>query len=71
MAVAGEAVRLQELSGALGDLGSFIPYTVNLANKGFVDFGAALVMAGLYNTPATKQTMKSSLFARARFCSWP
>jgi MFS superfamily sulfate permease-like transporter len=42
-------VRLQELSGALGDLGSFIPYTVNLANKGFVDFGAALVMAGLYN----------------------
>jgi hypothetical protein len=25
-----------------------------------VDFGAALVMAGLYNTPATKKTMKSS-----------
>ena len=42
-------VRLQELSGALGDLGSFIPFTVNLANKGFVDFGAALVMGGVYN----------------------
>ena len=42
-------VRIQEISGSLGDLGSFIPYTVNLANHGFVDFGAALVMAGMYN----------------------
>ena len=42
---------LAELSGALGDLGTFLPLTVNLAARPAcgIDFGAALLMAGVCN----------------------
>jgi hypothetical protein len=41
--------RLSEFSGALGDLGSFIPLISYIAAKKGIDFGAALVWGGVYN----------------------
>ena len=42
---------LPELSGALGDIGTFLPLTVNLAARPEcgIDFGAALLMSGVHN----------------------
>ena len=40
---------LNELSGSLGDLGTFLPLTVGLAQKVGLDFGTALIFTGIYN----------------------
>ena len=47
--LASSTFRWQELSGALGDLGTFIPLTTYLAATGSLNFGSALICAGLYN----------------------
>jgi len=40
---------LQEASGALGDLGTFLPLVVGLAAQNQLDFATALFFAGLFN----------------------
>mmetsp|Transcript_48421 Transcript_48421/g.125610 ORF Transcript_48421/g.125610 Transcript_48421/m.125610 type:complete len:542 (-) Transcript_48421:66-1691(-) len=39
----------QELSGSLGDLGTFLPIILNLAATGQIDLAATFVWAGIYN----------------------
>eukprot|EP00658_Telonema_sp_P-2_P017130 TRINITY_DN16631_c0_g1_i1.p1 TRINITY_DN16631_c0_g1~~TRINITY_DN16631_c0_g1_i1.p1 ORF type:complete len:450 (-),score=58.67 TRINITY_DN16631_c0_g1_i1:185-1534(-) len=48
-ALARVGLRLQELSGGLGDLGTFLPLTTYLAATHGIHFGAALVWAGVFN----------------------
>lgn len=40
---------LSELSGALGDLGTFLPLTLALALQNAIDLPATLVTSGLFN----------------------
>ena len=40
---------LSELSGALGDLGTFLPLTLALALHNAIDLPATLVTSGLFN----------------------
>lgn len=40
---------VHELSGAMGDLGTFLPLTTVLAHMGSVNFGIAMFFAGIYN----------------------
>ena len=40
---------LHELSGAFGDLGTFLPLAVGMASVSGIDFGAVLVVSGLMN----------------------
>lgn len=40
---------LLEVSGAMGDLGTFLPLTVALVSKIQLDFGTTLILTGLYN----------------------
>lgn len=43
-----ENVILTEISGAFGDLGTFIPLTVALAEAGCIDFAAVLFYSGTF-----------------------
>ena len=38
-----------EVSGALGDLGTFLPLLLGMASQNGLDFGASLLFAGLFN----------------------
>ncbi|KAK0638728.1 hypothetical protein B0T16DRAFT_421679 [Cercophora newfieldiana] len=38
-----------EISGALGDLGTFLPITLALARRGSIDLASTLVTSGLFN----------------------
>ena len=40
---------VQELSGSLGDLGTFLPLTVALAQEVQLDIGITLICTGIYN----------------------
>ena len=42
-------IRLQELSGGFGDLGTFITLITIVASKGLVNFGTALLFSGIFN----------------------
>lgn len=46
---ARRAVTLGECSGALGDLGTFLPLTLGLTQVTGLDFGTTLLFTGLYN----------------------
>ena len=45
----GCRLSLLEVSGSLGDLGTFIPLLVGMANQGSIDFASALFWAGAFN----------------------
>jgi len=61
------SMSLSELSGSLGDLGTFLPLLLSLATFGAVEFGAALFWAGwmnlvtgfLWDSPMPVQPMKT------------
>jgi hypothetical protein len=42
-------LRLQELSGSFGDIGTFLTLITIVASKGIVDFGTALLFNGIFN----------------------
>lgn len=44
-----ENITVAEFSGAFGDLGTFIPLTVALAEAGCIDFAAVLLYSGVLN----------------------
>lgn len=44
-----KTLSLQEISGSLGDLGTFLPLTLGLAVKCDLDLGTTLIFTGLYN----------------------
>eukprot|EP00741_Cyanophora_paradoxa_P006287 tig00000989_g6095.t1 len=42
-------LNLAEISGSLGDLGTFIPLVLAMSKQNGLDFGASLLLAGIYN----------------------
>ncbi len=42
-------INLSEISGAFGDIGSFLSYTVPLSIKGIINFPSVLLWSGLFN----------------------
>jgi hypothetical protein len=44
---------LSEVSGALGDLGTFLPLVIYISSGGALDFGTVMIFHGLYNLLTT------------------
>ncbi|GIM04413.1 hypothetical protein Vretimale_8998, partial [Volvox reticuliferus] len=47
--MAYEQLTWSEVSGSLGDLGTFLPLLIGLSQKMDLDFGTTLIVTGLYN----------------------
>jgi hypothetical protein len=53
-----ENLTIAEFSGAFGDLGTFIPLTVALAQTGCIDFAAVLFYSGMLHHRASSYSMQ-------------